>query len=349
MKILVTGAAGFIGFHLVQALLAEGRKVVGIDNINNYYDVNLKYARLQVSGINRPEILNEGQDLVRSEVYPDYSFQRLDVLSSDKLDKLFKEQAFDLVFHMAAQPGVRYSLENPHAYVQTNIVGFMNILECCKKYQVKHLIYASSSSVYGMSDKIPFSEEDCVDYPVSLYAATKKSTELLAHTYSHLYQLPTSGLRFFTVYGPWGRPDMAPMLFAEAIYKGESIKVFNSGDMLRDFTYVEDIVAGIIKVAEKIPDSLGVHPFYRLFNIGNSRPIKLLDFIMEMERAIGIKAMLQMYPMQKGDVKITYASTKKLEDLTGYRPNTSLEEGLENFIGWYKKYKNHAIPVSPKR
>lgn len=338
MRVLVTGAAGFIGFHTVKALLRRNYNVVGVDNINDYYDVNLKYARLAESGIAREEIVDE--KLVQSETHAAYRFQKLDVVKLESLEQLFQDEQFDWVIHLAAQAGVRYSLENPHAYVQSNVVGFMNILECCRHQSIKHLVYASSSSVYGMNAKIPFGEEDQVDYPVSLYAATKKSNELMAHTYSHLYQLPTTGLRFFTVYGPWGRPDMAPMLFANAIAKGEAIKVFNGGDMQRDFTYIDDIVEGVVRVAENIPREDEKQPYYRLFNIGNSKPIHLMGFIEELESVMGIKVKLDMLPMQAGDVKVTYANTQKLEEATGYKPGTDLDTGVHQFVEWYKNYQN---------
>lgn len=337
MKVLVTGAAGFIGFHLIQDLLESEIEVIGIDNINDYYDVNLKFSRLNELGINRESISEEG-NVINSIKNKSFKFAKIDIINLSKLDSLFREENFTHVVNLAAQAGVRYSLENPHAYVQSNVVGFVNLLECVRNYNIKHLVYASSSSVYGMNAKIPFSEDDKVDFPVSLYAATKKSNELMAHTYSHLYQIPTTGLRFFTVYGPYGRPDMSPMLFADAIYSGNAIKVFNGGDMLRDFTYVKDIVKGIVKVLEKEPNQNDVQPYYRLFNIGNSQPIQLMDFIKTMEKAIGQDAQLDMYPMQSGDVKVTYADTTKLETLVGYKPSTELNEGISLFITWYKVY-----------
>jgi len=336
MKVLVTGAAGFIGFHLVEALLELKYSVIGIDNINDYYDVKLKYGRLAECGILQEKIVENRK--IQSVKHQNYIFQKTDLTDLTSLMSLFASEDFDYVVHLAAQPGVRYSLENPHAYIQSNIVGFVNILEGCRHHQIKHLVYASSSSIYGMNDKIPFSEEDRVDHPVSLYAATKKSNELLAHCYSHLYQLPTTGLRFFTVYGPWGRPDMAPMLFANAIAKGEPIKVFNGGDMQRDFTYIEDIVEGVIKAMNYIPSGQKQHPYYQLLNVGNSKPIQLMDFIHEMEKAMNKTAILAMYPMQPGDVKRTYADTSKLTALTGYNPETSLQTGISAFIEWYGSY-----------
>lgn len=337
MKILVTGAAGFIGFHTVKALLTRGYTVFGLDNVNDYYDINLKYGRLTGSGIKKGDITDDQP--IASIDHANYTFQKSDITNLSVINQIFSRESFDYVIHLAAQPGVRYSLENPHAYVQSNIVGFMNILECCRQYHVKHLVYASSSSVYGMNTKIPFGENDRVDHPVSLYAATKKSNELMAHTYSHLYNLPTTGLRFFTVYGPWGRPDMAPMLFATAIAHGDPIKVFNGGDMQRDFTYVKDIVEGVVRVTEHIPDNSETRPYYRLFNIGNSKPVHLMDFIAEMERAMGKKAILEMYPMQPGDVKLTFADTSKLEKLIGYSPKTTIQAGIASFISWYNSFQ----------
>lgn len=337
MKVLVTGTAGFIGFHIVSGLVKrQDIEVVGIDCINDYYDVNLKYARLAESGIAKDAV--KYGFVSGSAIYPNYKFCRLDLTDKQALDRLFEEQKFDVVINMAAQAGVRYSIENPQAYIQSNVVGFSNILECCRHHQIKHLIYASSSSVYGMNNKIPFSEDDNVSYPVSLYAATKKSNELMAHTYSHLFKLPTTGVRLFTVYGPWGRPDMAPMLFAKSIYNGSPIKVFNHGNMLRDFTYVGDIVDGIVRLIDKLPNEDSEQPYYQIFNIGNSQPVKLLDFIETLEKAIGKKANLEMLPMQPGDVEVTYADTSKLEKAINYKPSTSLEKGISSFITWYNSY-----------
>jgi len=330
----VTGAAGFIGFHLAERLLSEGNEVVGLDNINDYYDVRLKYARLKETGI-KQDSMEYGKSAL-SITIPNYRFIRLTLADRLSVEALFAEERFDIVCHLAAQPGVRYSIENPHAYIDSNIVGFMNILECCRHNKIKHLVYASSSSVYGNNDKVPFSEEDRVDYPISLYAATKKANELMAHTYSHLYQLPTTGLRFFTVYGPWGRPDMAPILFAKAIIEGKPIQVFNHGDLSRDFTYIDDIIEGVVRVINHIPDKNNTHPFYQLFNIGNSQPVPLMDFIRTMEEAIGKKAVLEMYPMQQGDVKTTYADTTELGKAVGYKPTTGLKEGVRRFVEWWK-------------
>jgi len=336
MKILVTGTAGFIGFYVVQRLLEAGHEVVGLDNINDYYDVRLKYARLKETGIAENQI--EYGKLIQSEKYPKYRFIRLNLEERTRIENLFAEEKFDRVCNLAAQAGVRYSIENPHAYIDSNIVGFINMLECCRHNKIKHLVYASSSSVYGMNEKVPFSEDDRVDYPVSLYAATKKANELMAHTYSHLYQLPTTGLRFFTVYGPWGRPDMAPMLFAKSIVERKTIKVFNNGNLSRDFTYIDDIVEGVIRIMDHIPAKEDEHPYYRILNIGNSQPVQLMDFIRTLETEIGEKAVLEMYPMQKGDVYQTYADTSKLEKLIGYKPEVNLAAGIKNFINWRKKF-----------
>src|SRR5690554_1041703 len=307
-SVLVTGAAGFIGFFTMQRLLKEGYTVVGLDNVNDYYDVNLKHARLKELGFDRSAAEQWNKE-VQSNTNDKSVFIRLNLEDRENLPKLFEKHQFDAVIHLAAQAGVRYSLENPMAYVDSNLVGFVNILECCRHHNIKHLVYASSSSVYGENDKIPFSEEDRVDYPVSLYAATKKANELMAHTYSHLYQLPTSGLRFFTVYGPYGRPDMAPMLFADAMANDREIKVFNNGEMSRDFTYIDDIVQGIIITLQN-PDKKANG--YQLFNIGNGSPVSLLYFIACMENSLSIKAQKIMMEMQPGDVPRTWADTKEL-------------------------------------
>jgi UDP-glucuronate 4-epimerase len=334
LNTLITGTAGFIGFHLAKRLADEGHHVVGLDNINAYYDVGLKYARLRETGICQSEI--EYGKSVQSSVFDNYRFIKLNIEDCPAMETLFAEERFDFVCHLAAQAGVRYSIENPHTYIDSNIVGFMNVLECCRHNNIKHLVYASSSSVYGNNDKVPFSEDDRVDYPVSLYAATKKANELMAHTYSRLYQLPTTGLRFFTVYGPWGRPDMAPILFAKAISEGKPVKVFNHGDLSRDFTYIDDIIEGVVRVVNYIPDINTEPPYYRLFNIGHSQPVALMDFIHTMEAAIKKKAILEMYPMQSGDVKITYADTTGLEKAVGYKPSTELKEGIRRFIEWWE-------------
>ncbi len=325
MKILVTGAAGFIGYYVTLQLLSRGDQVIGVDNLNDYYDVSLKQARLDQIA-QHPQANN-------------FKFIKLDLADVEATAHLFKQQQFDRVVHLAAQAGVRYSLQNPNAYVQSNLVAFTNVLEGCRHSQVKHLVYASSSSVYGGNTKMPFSEKDTVDTPVSLYAATKKANELMAHTYSHLYGLPTTGLRFFTVYGPWGRPDMSPFLFADAILNNKPIKVFNHGDMMRDFTYVDDIVEGVIRVLDKPANPQeGSHLPYRIFNIGNSQPEKLMDFIGIMENAFGKEAEKEFLPMQAGDVKATYADTSALESWVGFKPNTSLKQGVKKFSEWYKSY-----------
>ena len=318
MKILVTGAAGFIGFHLSRRLLERGDEVVGIDNLNDYYPVVLKRARL--------ERLTGCGDRFR--------FLEMDIADRVALPELFAREKFDAVVNLAAQAGVRYSIENPWAYVDSNLVGFANVLECCRHHPVQHLVYASSSSVYGGNEKTPFSEEDKVDDPVSLYAATKKANELMAACYCRLYGMKATGLRFFTVYGPWGRPDMSPMLFASAISAGKPIKVFNHGDMMRDFTYIDDIVEGVVRVLDKAPDR------HEVYNIGCSNPVRLMDFISEIEQALGRPAQKLMLPMQPGDVYQTYADTSKLESVFGYKPSVTLHEGISRFIEWYKSGDN---------
>ena len=332
MSVLVTGAAGFIGFHVSRRLLADGIKVVGLDNLNNYYDVDLKKDRLEI-------LLKE----------KNFSFSGLDLVDTDGMQMLFRENLFQQVINLAAQAGVRYSLENPKAYVDSNLSGFLNILEGCRHNRVEHLIYASSSSVYGLNTQMPFSVHDNVDHPLSLYAASKKANELMAHAYSHLYSLPVTGLRFFTVYGPWGRPDMALFLFTKAILAGEPIKVFNQGEMQRDFTYVDDIVEGIVRLLPQLPapnnDWNGASPDpgsspapYRLYNIGNHSPVKLLDFIALIEKTLGKKAKKELLPMQPGDVPATYADVADLQAAVGFSPHTSLEKGVEAFVGWYRSY-----------
>lgn len=335
-KILVTGAAGFIGFHLCKLLLEQGVAVVGIDNVNDYYDVNLKYARLQGLGIKRSDA-EQFLHSVISDRYGKFKFVRMDLADRKELPKLFQAEDFDAVVNLAAQAGVRYSLENPMAYVDSNVVGFVNLLECCRYHKIAHLVYASSSSVFGENAKVPFSEDDRVDYPVSLYAATKKSNELMAHTYSHLYQIPTSGLRFFTVYGPWGRPDMAPILFASAITENRPIKVFNNGDMSRDFTYIDDIVQGIVITLNNPPSVEKEHPYYQVFNIGNGSPVSLMDFIETLEHNLGKIAEKNMLPMQPGDVPRTWADTKHLNAL-GYKSTTTITTGVAEFVKWYNNY-----------
>ncbi|KGL60288.1 NAD-dependent epimerase [Polaribacter sp. Hel1_33_49] len=337
MKILVTGAAGFIGFHLSKSLLAKGHRVIGIDNINDYYDVNLKYDRLKELGIdkNEAEKFLKSADSVTSA--GQFSFVRINLEDRIELPSLFEKHAFDVVVNLAAQAGVRYSIENPETYIDSNVVGYLNILECCRHNNIKHLLYASSSSVYGENKKVPFSTADNVDHPISLYAATKKSNELMAHTYSHLYGIPTTGLRFFTVYGPWGRPDMAPMLFAEAISKNKSIKVFNNGNMSRDFTYIDDIVSGIEISLENPSVQSNKKPAYRILNIGNGSPESLGDFIKAIENSFGKEANKEYLPMQAGDVPQTWADVSEIQKL-GYESSTGINEGVAQFIEWFKQY-----------
>ena len=336
MKILVTGTAGFIGFHLAKRLIADGHETIGVDNINDYYDVRLKYARLKETGIDQSEI--PYGKMLQSDVFANYRFIRLNLEDRSSLEEIFSKEKIDYVVNLAAQAGVRYSIENPYTYIDSNIVGFINILECCRHYSVKHLVYASSSSVYGNSDSVPFNEDDRVDYPISLYAASKKANELMAHTYSHLYHLPTTGLRFFTVYGPYGRPDMALFIFTRAIAEGKPVKVFNNGDLSRDFTYIDDIIEGIVRIVGHIPEENNPHPYYQLFNIGRSHPVQLMDFIHAIEKSLEKKAILEMLPMQQGDVKTTYADTSYLEAAVHYKPETPFEEGVARFVEWWKEY-----------
>lgn len=319
MKILVTGTAGFIGFHLAKKLLERGDELVGLDNINDYYDVNLKYARLNELGIQRADV--KEKKLVQSITFKNHKFIKANLEDAESMNKLFEEEKFDAVCHLAAQAGVRYSIENPHAYIQSNVVGFMNILEACRNYEIKNLAYASSSSVYGLNKSQPFKTTDKTDSPISLYAATKKSNELMAHTYSHLYGIQTTGLRFFTVYGPWGRPDMAPMLFADAITNNRAINVFNHGKMSRDFTYIDDIVAGIMKVIDKPSD-------FSVYNIGNNAPLSLMEFIETLETSLGKVSEKNYMPMQDGDVVSTYA------------------DGIGEFVTWYRKFYKEKINES---
>jgi UDP-glucuronate 4-epimerase len=347
MKVLVTGSAGFIGFHLVKHLEKRGDEVIGLDNINDYYEVSLKYNRLADTGIEKEKI-SYGKE-VRSNKLSNYSFIKLDLTDQENLSKLFKKHKFDAVCNLAAQAGVRYSLINPDAYIESNIKGFLNILECCRNEKVGHLAYASSSSVYGLNKTMPFSVNHNVDHPVSLYAASKKSNELMAHAYSHLFNLPTTALRFFTVYGPWGRPDMALFLFTKAILEGKNINIFNNGEMKRDFTYVDDIVEGISRVLNKSADSninwdvLNPDPAsskapYRIFNIGRGSSVNLLDFVSEIEKNIGVIAKKSYLPMQDGDVSETWADITDLTDKLGYQPKVSVQEGVKNFVDWYKEY-----------
>ena len=339
MNILVTGAAGFIGYHLCELLIKNGHAVVGLDNINDYYDVGLKYARLEQLGIARTCAETDRQ-LTRSSLHQDQmQFIKLDLADRDALNQLFDTHTFDVVCNLGAQAGVRYSLENPDAYVQSNVVGFANLLECCRYGKVKHLVYASSSSVYGLNEKIPFSTEDTVDRPISMYAATKKSNELMAHTYSHLYQLPTTGLRFFTVYGPWGRPDMALFLFVDAIKKGEPINVFNYGNMARDFTYVDDIVGGMSKIIETpIEESKRKDELYKIYNIGNNKQVKLTAFIDAIESSLQTEAKRNLMPIQPGDVESTWADVNELIQDYDYTPNTPIEKGVQEFVDWYNAF-----------
>lgn len=338
MKFLLTGAAGFIGYYVSKMLLEKGHDVVGLDNINDYYDVGLKYARLEQLGIviDDAKIFN---NLTSSIKYSGFKFIRMHLEDREQLPLLFESEKFDVVCNLAAQAGVRYSLENPEAYIDSNIVGFLNILECCRNFGIQHLVYASSSSVYGSNVKIPFETTDPVDQPVSLYAATKKSNELMAHAYSHLYGFKTTGLRFFTVYGPWGRPDMAMFLFTDAIIKDKPIQVFNHGNLERDFTYIDDIGEGVVRVLEtplvKDPDKKDL---YKIYNIGNSKSVKLMDFIHAIEESLGSTAKKEMLPMQPGDVEKTWANVDDLVRDYDYQPGTPIQIGVENFVNWYKSY-----------
>lgn len=347
MKILITGIAGFIGYHLAEYLATRGDEIIGIDSINDYYDVNLKYGRLVELGFNNLKI--EYNKIIISAKHPNLSFIKLNLEDKIKLEHLFAEKKFDYVINLAAQAGVRYSLINPNAYIDSNIVGFINILECCRNYPVKHLTFASSSSVYGLNSKQPFSTKDNVDHPVSLYAASKKSNELMAHTYSYLFGIPTTGLRFFTVYGPWGRPDMAFFIFTKAILENKPINIYNYGNMKRDFTYISDIIQGIVKVNDNPPkenknwntmepDPSSSQAPYKIYNIGNSKPVELMTFVKTIEDKLNKKAIINLLPIQPGDVPSTYADITDLIETLDYKPEVSVNDGIKNFITWYRNY-----------
>ena len=349
MKVLVTGTAGFIGFYTALKLLQRGHQVVGLDSINDYYDVNLKYGRLKECGIDKSDI--EYGSLIQSTTYSDYRFIKLQLEDKESLNTIFNTERFDAVCNLAAQAGVRYSLENPDAYINSNIVGFMNLLEACRHNNVRNLSYASSSSVYGLNECMPFSTSHGTNHPVSLYAATKKSNELMAHTYAHLYGIQCTGLRFFTVYGPWGRPDMAPFIFTKAAFHGDTIKVFNNGKMKRDFTYIDDIVEGVVRVIEnpcsgdsewtgKAPDPTSSSAPYKVYNIGNSQPVELMTFIEAIEKAAGVAIEKDFQPIQPGDVVATYADVSGLEQNFAYRPTTSVVDGIQKTVDWYKQFYN---------
>ena len=339
MKILVTGAAGFIGYHLVKSLVESNHQVIGLDNINNYYNVDLKFDRLNELGISK-DTAADFLSLCNSNLFKNFKFIRMNLEDRDNLPKLFKNEKFDVVCNLAAQAGVRYSIENPETYIDSNIVGFLNILECCRNYNIKKIVYASSSSIYGDNEKVPFNELDNTDKPISLYAATKKSNELMAHTYSHLFKLNTIGLRFFTVYGSWGRPDMAYYLFANAIVKNSPIKVYNNGDLSRDFTHVDDVVIGIKSAL--LSDSSN-KKLYELYNIGNNKPVVLTKFIEIIEKHLDKKAIKKMLPMQHGDVKKTWASISKIKEDYNFKNSVSLDVGIKEFISWFKTY--HKIEI----
>lgn len=347
MKILVTGTAGFIGFHLAKRLLERGDQVVGVDNINDYYDVNLKYSRLEEQGILQSQI-HYGKE-TESIKYPEYTFIQADLTDKETLKEIFNEHKIDAVCNLAAQAGVRYSLTNPEAYIESNINGFLNVLECCRYAKIKHLLYASSSSVYGLNKRMPFSVDHNVDHPVSLYAVSKKSNELMAHAYSHLFNMPTTALRFFTVYGPWGRPDMALFIFTKSILEGKPIEVFNNGNMSRDFTYIDDIVEGIVRLIDRPaicnsnwdahnPDPSSSKAPFNIFNIGRGAPVSLLEFIKEIEENVGMVADKKFLSMQDGDVADTWADVSGLERELGYKPKVSVKEGVYQFVNWYKAH-----------
>lgn len=347
MKILVTGIAGFIGYHLVMSLINRDDEIIGLDSINDYYDVSIKYGRLKNCGFDKSDI--EYNKLIKSFKYSNLSFIKLGLEDKNNIENLFKEEKFDKVINLAAQAGVRYSLVNPQAYIDSNITGFLTILECCRNFSIKHLTYASSSSVYGLNEKQPFSTKDNVDHPVSLYASSKKCNELMAHTYSHLFKIPTTGLRFFTVYGPWGRPDMALFIFTKSILENKPIDVYNYGKMQRDFTYISDIVQGIIKVNDNPPignsnwDPVNPDPSsssapYKIYNIGNSKPVELMSFVKTIEEELGKKAIINLLPIQPGDVPATYADVTDLIENFNYKPQVSVKEGIKNFIEWYRNF-----------
>ncbi len=339
MKILITGAAGFIGFHVALKLIESGHHVVGLDNINDYYDIDLKFARLKQLGMDRNCSEQFLKKCISKHFGSEFSFVRMHLEDREALPGLFKEEKFDVVCNLAAQAGVRYSLENPAAYIDSNIVGFLNLLECCRHYNIEHLVYASSSSVYGLNKEVPFRVEHNVDHPISLYAATKKSNELMAHTYSHLYKFATTGLRFFTVYGPWGRPDMAMFLFTDAILKEKPIKVFNYGNMERDFTYIDDIAEGVVRIVEgNVQSRHENEELYKLYNIGNNNSVKLMDFIHAIEENLKKKAIKEMMPMQPGDVEKTWANVDDLISDYNYEPNTEISQGVKAFVNWYLKF-----------
>ncbi|WP_114936360.1 NAD-dependent epimerase [Mucilaginibacter endophyticus] len=349
MKIFITGTAGFIGFHLATKFLNEGFEVVGIDSINDYYDINLKYGRLAEAGIEKDNIVYNNVTI--STKYPGYRFYNLLLEDEAALNEIFKTENPQIVVNLAAQAGVRYSLENPGAYIKSNVEGFLNLLECCRRFKIQHLVYASSSSIYGLNSGPVFSVEDSVNHPISLYAATKRSNELMAHVYSHLFKLPTTGVRFFTVYGPWGRPDMAPMIFTKAISEEKPISVYNNGNMSRDFTYVDDVVESVFRLVDVIPagkpDEYQDNPLpsnspapFAIYNIGNHSPVKLIDFIETIEHKLNKKAIKEFKPIQPGDVVSTYADVNSLIEDTGYKPQTTLKEGISKFVDWYREFYN---------
>ncbi|MFD2245823.1 NAD-dependent epimerase/dehydratase family protein [Pontibacter ruber] len=347
-RILITGSAGFIGHHLMQAFRQSNHQLMGLDAINSYYEPELKYSRLAQQGFSKQSITYGS--VTTSTAYQNLQFVQLDLTDDQGLESLFRKYKFDVVVQLAAQAGVRYSIDNPQVYVASNLVGFANLLEACRKYKPKHLLFASSSSVYGAGQEVPFHVDDPTDEPVSFYAATKKANEVMAYSYAHLYQIPTTGLRFFTVYGPWGRPDMATFSFTKAILEGSPIRVFNNGDMHRDFTFVDDVVAAIVKLVDTAPRKVSrkgtTKPPYKLYNIGNHKPVHLLELLAILERLLGKKALIELHPMQPGDVKTTYADVEDLIKATGFRPDTSLEEGLRQFVNWYYQYYQQQYAVA---